>query len=405
MVQEKKRCVVLGVTGSIAAYKAAEIASALKKQDVDVYAVMTRAATEFLQPLTLESLTGHPVAVDLFARETPWEIEHISLAKRADLFLIAPATANLIGKLANGIADDMLSTTLMACRVPILLAPAMNAAMYESAANTANLETLKRRGVHFCEPARGILACGDEGIGKLASVETIVRRAMRLLSGTPQKQDFAGKSLLVSAGPTREALDPVRFLSNRSSGKMGYAIAEAARDRGAEVTLVSGPVALAPPDGVHLVPIQSTEDLFESMRAAFSRCDVCVMAAAPADFTPVSFAENKIKKQDNSGDVAFAFRRTPDVLAALGEVKTGAQFLCGFAAETQNLDDYAKGKLARKHLDMIVANDVSKAQVGFDHDTNEVSVYLADGSFVALPLASKRAIADALLDIIAKNIA
>lgn len=424
----KRGTVVLGVTGSIAAYKAAEIASRLKKEQVDVFAIMTEAATRFLTPLTLESLTNNQVATDLFSRETPWEIEHIALAKRADVFLVAPATANFIGKLANGIADDMLSTTAMATEAPLLIAPAMNTVMYRSAANQDNMALLKDRGCHFIQPAAGRLACGDVGEGKLATVDEVVEQTLALLGSLPRPKQaateppapeerlpsaddsLAGLHVLISAGPTREKIDPVRYISNRSSGKMGYALAEQARAKGAEVTLVSGPVALAPPAGVNRIEVETTREMNRAMQLSFPHCDICIMAAAPADFSPKTPADRKIKKVDfrdgqrkmlkQDNDLTLELGATDDILSNLAAQKR-AQFLCGFAAETHNLDLYAREKLRRKRLDMIVANDVGRHDVGFDNEDNEVVVYTADGARQALPKASKTQIAADILDMIA----
>lgn len=389
------KCVVLGITGSIAAYKAAEIASALTKQGVSVFGVMTAAAQKFISPLTIESITHNPVACDMFARDIPWEIEHISLAKRADVFLIAPATANFIGKCANGIADDMLTTTVMATHAPLIIAPAMNSAMYLSAANQQNMITLKSRRTNFIAPATGVLACGDEGIGKLAAVQDILERTLALLAG---KTDFSGKRVLISAGPTREIIDPVRYISNRSSGKMGYAIARAARDRGAHVVLVSGPTSIVTPFDIETHKVETTQQMYDKMIEQFECCDVCIMAAAPADFTPIESFEHKIKKAEGTPIISLA--PTPDILAELGRRKRN-RFLCGFAAETRDLDRYAIEKLEKKNLDMIAANDVSNIDAGFDVDTNAVKLYFREGSSEILPNAPKSEIAQGILDNIA----
>ena len=387
-----KKTVLLGVTGSIAAFKAVELASALVKKELDVAVVMTEAAARFVTPLTFETITKNPVATGLFSRERPYEIEHISLAKRADVFAIMPASANFIGKYAHGIADDMLTTVAMAVTAPVLIAPAMNSAMYLSCANAANMKLLKERGCVFVEPDEGLLACGDVGVGKLAGVDSLVSA---ILSTLFPKKDFEGKRVLVTAGPTREMIDPVRFLTNRSTGKMGYAIAEAARDRGAEVVLVSGPVNLAPPAGIRVVNVLSTEDMMKAVTAEFEGCDCAVKAAAPADFTPQDYSGDKIKKTGADG-ITLTLKKTPDILASLGEIK-GDRVLCGFAAETRELGAYAVEKLRRKNLDLIVANDVSRADAGFGTDTNSVSVYLADGSSAEYS-GTKRAVADRVLD-------
>lgn len=394
----EQKTVVLGVTGSIAAYKAVEIASRLKKQGVNVLAILTKSAREFVSPLTFESITNNPVAVDLFERDTPWEIEHISLAKRADVFLVAPASANFIGKYAGGIADDLLTTTAMASRAPLLIAPAMNTNMYTSAANLANMELLTRRGVRFIEPESGLLACGDEGIGRLASVDVIVEA---VLSSLHPIRDFKGQRILVTAGPTRELIDPVRYISNRSSGKMGYAIAAAAVERGAAVTLVSGPVQLPAVAGAAMVYVESAAEMYDAVLKEFDRCDIAVKAAAPADFTPVVVSDSKIKKS-GADELELRLTKTRDILGAMGERK-GSRFLCGFAAETNDVEAYAKDKLARKNLDMIAANDVTKAGAGFDSDTNILTFYFKDGEKQALPMESKRMCADMLLDAIKKR--
>ncbi len=394
----EQKTVVLGVTGSIAAYKAVEIASRLKKRGVSVYTVMTAAAKQFVGPITFESITQNPVADDLFSRETPWEVEHIALAKRADLFLVAPATANFLGKYAHGIADDMLTSTILATAAPVMIAPAMNAQMYRAAATQENIRILQERGCTFIAPGSGFLACGDNDVGRLAEPADIVEEVMAQLARGGKAQDFAGKRVLVTAGPTREPVDPVRYLSNRSSGKMGFAVAEAARDRGAQVVLVAGPTSLAPPRDVKVLRVTTTQEMKEAVSAEFDRCDVAVKAAAPADFTPAEVAENKIKKQGD-GELVLHLRQTPDILAALGRQKT-TQFLCGFAAETRAVETYAREKLERKNLDMIVANDVSAPGVGFDVDTNTVTMYTRDGQALCVS-GSKREVADAILDRIA----
>ncbi len=382
--------VVLGVSGGIAAYKAAEIVSRLKKQRADVRVVMTQNATQFIAPLTLETLSGNQVYVSQF--EKAWEIEHISLQKFADLVIVAPATANIIGKYACGIADDLLSTTLMAARAQVLIAPAMNAEMYKSAAHQANLQVLQGRGVRFIGPDTGFLACGDEDIGRMSSPEAIVLAATQLLCPV---RDLAGKKVLVTAGPTREMLDPVRFLSNRSTGKMGYAIAEAAASRGAEVVLVSGPVDLDAPQGVERVSITSTQDLFEAVTARAAQMDIVIQAAAPADYTPLAVSPIKMKKAD--GDLTIPLKRTPDIAQAIGQTKRAGQVFVIFAAETNDVRDNARGKLDRKNADFVVANDVTQPGAGFAGDTNVVTIIGRDGE-QALPMMSKRDVAEAILD-------
>ena len=385
--------VVLGVTGSIAAYKACDIVSRLRKQGVDVHVILTRAGAEIITPLALETMSANPVVVDMFHRENPWEVEHISLAKRADVFLVAPATANFLGKAAHGIADDMLTTTILATRAPVLVAPAMNVNMYENPVVQENIALLKKRGWHFIEPDAGLLACGDVGKGRLAEPEAIVAAAMELLY---PRRDLAGKHVLVSAGPTQERIDPVRYITNRSSGKMGYAIAEAAAARGARVTLISGPVTLPVPEGVERVNVISSQDMFEAVHAAFDSCDGLIMAAAPADFTPAAFAEQKIKKNGREG-MTLELAATRDILKSIGERKR-QQRVMGFAAETEHLAENAAKKLEAKNLDMIAANDVTAAGAGFAVDTNAVTLYKRDGSFEQSGTMPKRALADWLLD-------
>lgn len=388
-----KKNVVLGVTGSIAAYKACDIVSRLRKQGVDVHVILTRAGAEIITPLALETMSANPVVVDMFHRENPWEVEHISLAKRADVFLVAPATANFLGKAAHGIADDMLTTTILATRAPVLVAPAMNVNMYENPVVQENIALLKKRGWHFIEPDAGLLACGDVGKGRLAEPEAIVAAAMELLY---PRRDLAEKHVLVSAGPTQERIDPVRYITNRSSGKMGYAIAEAAAARGARVTLISGPVTLPVPEGVERVNVISSQDMFEAVHAAFDSCDGLIMAAAPADFTPAAFAEQKIKKNGREG-MTLELAATRDILKSIGERKRH-QRVMGFAAETEHLAENAAKKLEAKNLDMIAANDVTAAGAGFAVDTNAVTLYKRDGSSEQSGTMPKRALADWLLD-------
>ena len=388
-----KKNVVLGVTGSIAAYKACDIVSRLRKQGVDVHVILTRAGAEIITPIALETMSANPVVVDMFHRENPWEVEHISLAKRADVFLVAPATANFLGKAAHGIADDMLTTTILATRAPVLVAPAMNVNMYENPVVQENIALLKKRGWHFIEPDAGLLACGDVGKGRLAEPEAIVAAAMELLY---PRRDLAGKHVLVSAGPTQERIDPVRYITNRSSGKMGYAIAEAAAARGARVTLISGPVTLPVPEGVERVNVISSQDMFEAVHAAFDSCDGLIMAAAPADFTPAAFAEQKIKKNGREG-MTLELAATRDILKSIGERKR-QQRVMGFAAETEHLAENAAKKLEAKNLDMIAANDVTAAGAGFAVDTNAVTLYKRDGSSEQSGTMPKRALADWLLD-------
>ncbi len=389
--------VVIGITGSIAAYKAPMIASALIKRGVEVYAAMTKAAKEFITPLTLETICARPVASELFSRQAPFDVEHISLAKRADVFLVAPATANFIAKMVAGIADDFLSSTIMATRASILVAPAMNTNMWQNPVTQANVKTLMERGAEFILPEVGRLACGDEGAGRLADVDEIVERVLAKLA---QKRDFEGLSFLISAGPTREAIDPVRFLSNRSSGKMGYALAEAALARGAKVTLVSGPVSLNAPYGALLVSVTSAKQMHEAVIDALPKADVLIMAAAVADYTPIAApSAQKLKKGEG---MTLELTRTKDILAEAKAYKRRGQVFAGFAAETNDVERYALDKLARKGLDIIAANDVSRTDAGFEADTNAVTVFPAHGTRKELPLAGKRAIADGILDEVKK---
>ena len=389
----KKPCVVLGVTGGIAVYKACELLRLLQKRGIDVFVVMTQNACRFVAPLTFETLSGHPVAVDTFDRPQTWEVEHIALAKRADLFLIAPATANIMGKMACGIADDMLSTTVMATRAPVLVAPAMNTGMWENAAVQQNVKTLRARGVEIVAPVSGHLACGDSGAGKLEDVAVIAERACELLFA---KKDMEGLRVMVTAGPSREALDPVRYISNRSSGKMGYAIAQAAQKRGAEVTLLSGPVAIEAPLGVKLVPFTTTQELLDRASELAREQDLLIQAAAPADYRAKEVAPQKIKKQGGE-PMTFTLVENPDVAATLGKAKRSGQVFVGFAAETNDVLAHARDKLARKNLDMIVANDVTRPGAGFDVDTNIVTLITKDGQ-EALPMMSKAEVAQRILD-------
>ena len=389
----KKPCVVLGVTGGIAVYKACELLRLLQKRGIDVFVVMTQNACRFVAPLTFETLSGHPVAVDTFDRPQTWEVEHIALAKRADLFLIAPATANIMGKMACGIADDMLSTTVMATRAPVLVAPAMNTGMWENAAVQQNVKTLRARGVEIVAPVSGHLACGDSGVGKLEDVAVIAERACELLFA---KKDMEGLRVMVTAGPSREALDPVRYISNRSSGKMGYAIAQAAQKRGAEVTLLSGPVAIEAPQGVKLVPFTTTQELLDRASELAQEQDLLIQAAAPADYRAKEIAPQKIKKQGGE-PMTFTLVENPDVAATLGKAKRSGQVFVGFAAETNDVLAHARDKLARKNLDMIVANDVTRPGAGFDVDTNIVTLITKDGQ-EAMPMMSKAEVAQRILD-------
>ncbi len=387
------KTVVLGITGGIAAYKACEIVSRLKKAGVDVHVIMTKSACEFVQPLTLQTLSLNPVAIDTFQSVQTWEVEHIALAKKADVFLVAPATANVIAKMANGIADDMLTTTYLATEAKLLIAPAMNTIMWQHEATQKNLNTLKARGARTIGPDGGLLACGDVGAGRMSEPHDIVEACLNLLN---EKRDFAGKKVLVTAGPTREAIDPVRFITNRSSGKMGYAIARAALQRGAEVTLVSGPVTLSPVSGAKMIDVTTTQDLYEVMTKQAPLQDILIQAAAPADFKMPQVSEQKIKKQAD-GSLELSLVQTQDVAKAIGKDKKPGQFFVGFAAETHDTMDNANKKLNSKNLDLIALNDVSKPGVGFDVDTNVLTLVSKDGHH-SLPMMSKDEAAHKLLD-------
>ena len=388
----KGKTIILGVSGSIAAYKAAELASALVKQHADVHVIMTENATMFIHPITFETLTGNKCITDTFDRNFQFEVEHISLAKKADLAVAAPATANVIAKFAQGLADDMLTTTWLACTCPLLIAPAMNTRMYENSATQRNIRILKEDGVRFVEPEEGRLACGDVGRGKLAAPEDILEEILYELAC---EKDLAGKKILVTAGPTQEALDPVRFLTNHSSGKMGYAIARMASLRGAQVTLVSGHVSLKAPAHVKLVPVTSAHDLFEAVTGVSDGQDFIIKAAAVADYRPVSVSTEKIKKSDD--DLSIALERTEDTLQYLGDHKREGQLLCGFAMETSDMEERARQKLAKKNLDLIVANNVKVAGAGFGTDTNVVTMINADQK-KRLELMSKEQVGMRILD-------
>lgn len=388
----KGKTVLLGVTGGIAAYKAAALASALVKQHAAVEVVMTQHATEFITPLTFEQLTGRKVMVDTFDRNFVHQVEHISLAQRTDLVIIAPATANVCAKLAHGLADDMLTTTVLACRCPKLIAPAMNTNMYENPVTQDNLDTLRRYGWEVITPASGRLACGAVGPGKLPEPEELLQYILRQLAFP---HDLEGKKVLISAGPTQEALDPVRYLTNHSTGKMGYALARMAMLRGAEVTLVSGPVSIAPPPFVRLVPIVSAQDMFEAITADAPGADYIFMAAAVADYTPAQYADDKIKKHD--GDMSIPLQRTKDILGYLGEHRSDNQIICGFSMETQDMLENSRAKLQKKKVDMICANNLKVPGAGFGVDTNVITMITRD-NITELPLLTKDETANAILD-------
>ena len=390
----KGKTVLLGVTGGIACYKAAELASALVKQHCSVHVLMTAHATEFITPLTFESLTGNRSVVDTFDRNYPHQVEHIALADQADLVVIAPATANVLAKLAHGLADDMLTTTILACDCPKLAAPAMNTRMYENPVTQDNLDLLRRYGWEIMEPASGRLACGAVGRGKLPDPQVMLESVLHALS---HEKDMCGLRVLVTAGPTREALDPVRYLTNHSTGRMGYAVARAAAARGAQVTLVSGPTSLKKPLCVDTVDIVSAQDMFEAVTGRASQQDIIIKAAAVADYRPAVQAEDKIKKSGTDADLSLPLARTRDILAWLGEHKAPGQFLCGFSMETRDMVENSRRKLEKKHLDLIAANNLKDPGAGFGVSTNLLTLISPD-ELVELPLMSKEEAAHALLD-------
>lgn len=388
----KGKTVVLGVSGGIAAYKIASLASMLKKQHANVEVIMTENATNFITPVTFETLTGTKCLVDTFDRNFEFHVEHIALAKKADIFMIAPATANVIAKVAHGIADDMLTTTFLACKKPKLIVPAMNTNMYENPITQDNLKICRGYGMKVIEPACGYLACGDTGAGKMPEPAELLEYIVQEIA---YEKDLAGKKILVTAGPTREAIDPVRYITNHSTGKMGYAIARAAARRGAEVTLVSGPVALAAPLGVKLVPVVSARDMFEAVTGASAEQDVIIKAAAVADYRPPHVGTEKTKKKD--GDLNIPLERTDDILAWLGAHRRDGQILCGFSMETQNMLENSRAKLEKKNIDMIVANNLKVAGAGFGTDTNVVTVISRDKT-EELEMMGKDEVAHQLLD-------
>ena len=390
------KCVLLGVTGGIAAYKMANVASGLRKAGAEVHVIMTENATRFITPLTFETLTNNRCVVDTFARDFQYDVTHVSLAKKADLILIAPATANVIAKLAHGIADDMLTTTVLASRCKKLVAPAMNTAMLENPMTQDNLETLRKYGFAIVEPAVGMLACKDVGSGKLPEPEVLLDRIAMEIA---REKDYLGLRVTVTAGPTREALDPVRYLTNHSTGKMGYAIAREAMLRGADVTLVSGPTALPPVPGVRMVPTVSAQDMFEAVKEALPRTDILIKSAAVADYRPAEVSPDKIKKRE--GEMAIPLERTPEILTWVSEHRHPGLFVCGFSMETRDLLDSSRKKLEKKHLDMIVANDVTRPGAGFDVDTNIVTLITGEGQ-EALPMMTKAEVADQILDHVMK---
>lgn len=388
----KNKTVLLGVTGSIAAYKAATLASMLVKAGANVEVIMTKNACNFINPITFESLTGNKCIVDTFDRNFKYEVEHISLANAADLAVIAPASANVIGKLASGIADDMLTTTLMACKCKILIASAMNTNMYENPVLQRNLDTLKEYGYEEIEPLSGRLACGTTGKGKMQEPEIIFEYILKELASD---KDLKGKKVLVTAGPTQENIDPVRFITNHSTGKMGFALAKAAMLRGAEVTLIKGPVSIAPPMFVNVIDVVSAKDMFEAVQHNYGDCDIIVKSAAVADYTPVETADEKIKKTNSDANISL--KRTKDILAFLGENRKEGQKICGFSMETENLIENSLKKLKKKKIDLIAANNLKVDGAGFGTDTNVITL-ISDDSIKELPLMSKEAAANAILD-------
>jgi phosphopantothenoylcysteine decarboxylase / phosphopantothenate---cysteine ligase len=392
---ENKKTVVIGVCGGIAVYKVLDIVSALKKKDVNVCVIMTKAATEFVSPLSFQTMSQNLISTDMFVEPKAWEIQHISLAQKADVMLIVPATANFIGKVSNGIADDLLTTTVMATKAPVLIAPAMNTGMYTNSMLQENIARLKAHGYKFIDPAEGKLACGDMGIGKLADTDEICDYVMKEIYDI---KDLKGKKVLVTAGPTLAAIDPVRFITNRSSGKMGYAIAEEAAYRGAEVVLVSGQTHIKPPYGVELVNIKTTEDMYNAVTSRFEEADIVIKAAAVADYKPKTYSDAKIKKA--SSELTIEFVKDLDILKKLGEMKTH-QILVGFAAESHDLLQNAQGKLVKKNLDYIVANDITKT--GFATDDNKVTILRREGDPIYFESMPKRNVARELFNVILKT--
>lgn len=390
----KGKTVVIGVSGGIAVYKACDVVSRLKKLNANVHVIMTKSATEFVTPLTFQSLSQNYVVSDMFEEPKTWDVEHISLAKKADVFLIAPATANVIGKVANGIADNMLTTTVMATTGKVLIAPAMNTNMYRNPILQRNISILKELGYNFVDPDSGRLACGDIGEGKLASPEKIVDAVVDLFN--EDKKDLLGKKIMITAGPTVESIDPVRYLTNRSTGKMGYAIAKMAANRGADVTLVSGPTNIEPPSNIKkLIKVQSAKDMYDAIIDNFDENQVIIKSAAVADYKPKNYSDKKIKKSND--DLIIELDRNKDIAYELGKIKKN-KILVGFAAETNDLIENAKGKISKKNLDFIVANDLTESGAGFGTDTNIVKIIDKDGNIAKYPQMKKDEVADVILD-------
>lgn len=396
----KKRCVCVGVSGGIAAYKALDIVSKLTKHDIDVRVIMTESATKFVTPLSFQSLSQNMVVTDMFAEPKAFEIQHISLAKRADIFLIAPATANIIGKIANGISDDMLSTTIMATKAKVIFAPAMNTQMYENRIVQDNINKLKSYGYDFIEPASGLLACRDIGKGKLQDVNVIVDTVLNELESMDTQKDLEGRNVLVTAGPTQAKIDPVRFITNRSTGKMGYRIAEEAKRRGANVTLISGPTNLEKPKGVTVIDIITNEEMRKAVLEHFPNSDIVIKSAAVADYKIKEYSNKKIKKSD--GDLNLTFTRDNDILKELGSLKTN-QILVGFAAESNDIIQNAKRKINTKNLDYIIANDITSADTGFGSNDNKVIIISKDGEEIYLDKMSKKEVSSKIFDTILRK--
>ena len=392
------KTIVLGVTGSIAAYKMVNLTSMLTKLNCDVHVLMTKNATNFINPITFETLTGHKGLVDTFDRNFNYNIEHVALASRADVVLVAPASANIIGKIANGLADDMLSTTVLACKCKKLVAPVMNTDMYENPIVQENLKKLRDFDIEVIEPDTGLLACGAVGKGRMPSEEILLEYILREVQ---HEKDMVGKKVLVTAGATREALDPVRYITNYSTGKMGYALAKVAMRRGAEVTLVSGTTNLTPPIGVRVISVVSSEDMFQAVKAEAANQDIIIKAAAVADYTPETVYQEKIKKKE--GNASLALKRTTDILTWVGQHRREGQFICGFSMETENVTENSREKLHKKHVDMIVANNLREEGAGFGMDTNVVTMIMEEG-MIELPLMSKEDVASYILDAINRSI-
>ena len=392
----KGKRIILGVSGSIAAYKIANLASALVKLHADVHVVMTKNATNFIHPITFETLTGNKCLVDTFDRNFEYSVEHVELAKSADVLMVAPATANVIGKMAHGLADDMLTTTILACQCPKIVAPAMNTRMFRNSIVQDNIKLLKCYGIEVIDPASGYLACGDTGEGKMPEPEILLQYILKALV---VKKDLEGVNVLVSAGPTREAIDPVRYITNHSTGKMGYAIANCAMLRGAKVTLVTGPTNIKKPPFVDVVEIKSAQDMFEAVTSRASEQDIIIKAAAVADYRPANVSDEKVKKSD--GELSIELERTQDILKYLGENKKPSQFLCGFSMETQNMLENSRAKLEKKNLDMIIANNLKVAGAGFGVDTNVVTMITKEEE-IELEIMSKSDVAKCILDQILK---